>query len=195
MKFICVFGSSSESIDRRYLTVAEELGVFLAKKNCGVVYGAGKYAFIPYLAVIVIVAAILLSSLTIIFACLNMLTTNAITLLAPPVPKTRKHRGRARQALFLYPKLLVMNMLSDKKRVIATIVSVMGCCTLLAAGFGMQFAIKDSISNQFVLYEHYDYKVKYDRELNPQADEQVLEANRFQPSGTRSVRGKRFLHA
>ncbi|MBR4493476.1 MAG: FtsX-like permease family protein [Clostridiales bacterium] len=149
------------------------------------VYGAGKYTFIPYLAVIVIVAAILLSSLTIIFACLNMLTTNAITLLAPPVPKTRKRRGRARQALFLYPKLLVMNMLSDKKRVIATIVSVMGCCTLLAAGFGMQFAIKDSISNQFVLYEHYDYKVKYDRELNPQADEQVLEA--LTRNGTRYI--------
>ena len=43
MKYICVFGSSSESIDRRYLAVAEELGAFLAKKNCGVVYGAGKY--------------------------------------------------------------------------------------------------------------------------------------------------------
>ena len=43
MKQICVFGSSSESIDRVYLDVAEELGEFLAEKGCGVVYGAGKY--------------------------------------------------------------------------------------------------------------------------------------------------------
>ncbi len=149
------------------------------------VYGAGKSVFVPYLAVIVIAAAVALSALTIIFACLSMLTTNAITLLAPPVPKTHKRRGHARQALFLYPKLIVMNMLSDKKRVIATIVSVLGCCTLLAAGFGMQFAIKDSILNQFNEYEHYDYKVKFDLELNPQADEQVLDA--LVSNGTRYV--------
>lgn len=43
MKQICVFGSSSENIDRTYLEVAEQLGSFLAKKNCGVIFGAGKY--------------------------------------------------------------------------------------------------------------------------------------------------------
>lgn len=43
MKQICVFGSSSERIDRIYLDVAEKLGEFLAEKGCGVVYGAGKY--------------------------------------------------------------------------------------------------------------------------------------------------------
>ncbi|MBQ1839622.1 MAG: TIGR00730 family Rossman fold protein [Ruminococcus sp.] len=43
MKQICVFGSSSESIDRAYLAEAEALGKFLAEKGCGVVYGAGKY--------------------------------------------------------------------------------------------------------------------------------------------------------
>ena len=43
MKHICVFGSSSEKIDRTYLEVAEQLGSFLAKKNCGVIFGAGKY--------------------------------------------------------------------------------------------------------------------------------------------------------
>ncbi len=43
MKQVCVFGSSSESIDPTYLGVAEQLGSFLAKKNCGVIFGAGKY--------------------------------------------------------------------------------------------------------------------------------------------------------
>ena len=50
MKNICVFGSSSESIDRVYLAVAEELGDFLAKKGCGVVFGAGKYGIMGAVA-------------------------------------------------------------------------------------------------------------------------------------------------
>ena len=140
------------------------------------VYGAGKYAFVPYLVIAVVITAIILATFTIVFACLTMLTSNAITLLAPPVPHVHKHKGKAKPVKFLYPKLIVMNMLSDKKRVIATIVSVLGCCTLLSAGFGMQFAIKNSISNQFIKYEHYDYKVKFDNERNPDAEAEVLEA-------------------
>lgn len=50
MKNICVFGSSSESIDREYLAVAEELGAFMASKGCGVVFGAGKYGIMGAVA-------------------------------------------------------------------------------------------------------------------------------------------------
>lgn len=149
------------------------------------VYGAGKYFFEPYLAVIVIGAAIVLSAATIVCACLTLLTTNAITLLAPPVPKTHKHQGHDGPSLFLYPKLIIRNMLSDKKRVIATVVSVLGCCTLMAAGFGMQYAIKNSITDQFNMYEHYDYKVKYDSEINPDVHDQLLEA--LDDNGTRYI--------
>lgn len=40
---ICIFGSSSESIDKSYLESAEHLGKALAKKGIAVVFGAGKY--------------------------------------------------------------------------------------------------------------------------------------------------------
>lgn len=40
---ICVFGSSSENINKEFLDSAEHLGFSIAKKNCGVVFGAGKY--------------------------------------------------------------------------------------------------------------------------------------------------------
>ena len=43
MKNICVFGSSSEIIDREYLDVAEQLGRQLACRGCHVIYGAGRY--------------------------------------------------------------------------------------------------------------------------------------------------------
>lgn len=40
---ICVFGSSSEIIDKEYLSSAESLGKAIAKKGYGVIFGAGKY--------------------------------------------------------------------------------------------------------------------------------------------------------
>lgn len=40
---ICVFGSSSDLIDKEYLYSAEKLGSELAKKGHGVVFGAGKF--------------------------------------------------------------------------------------------------------------------------------------------------------
>lgn len=40
---ICVFGSSSENINKEFLDSAEHLGFSIAKRNCGVVFGAGKY--------------------------------------------------------------------------------------------------------------------------------------------------------
>ena len=43
MKQICVFGSSSEQIDRSYLETAEELGKRLVQKGYGVIFGAGRY--------------------------------------------------------------------------------------------------------------------------------------------------------
>ncbi len=43
MRNICVFGSSSEKIDRRYLDSAESLGGAIARRGMGVVFGGGKY--------------------------------------------------------------------------------------------------------------------------------------------------------
>ncbi len=40
---ICVFGSSSEQIDKQYLDTAEHLAKTLVKKGHSVVFGAGKY--------------------------------------------------------------------------------------------------------------------------------------------------------
>lgn len=40
---ICVFGSSSELIDREYLDTAENLGREIAKRGHALVFGAGKY--------------------------------------------------------------------------------------------------------------------------------------------------------
>ena len=43
MSTVCVFGSSSESIDKAYLDSAESLGESLAKRKIKLIFGAGKY--------------------------------------------------------------------------------------------------------------------------------------------------------
>ena len=40
---VCVFGSSSDLIDKEYLDSAEKLGSELVKRGHAVVFGAGKY--------------------------------------------------------------------------------------------------------------------------------------------------------
>lgn len=50
MQNICVFGSSSEKIDRAYLDTAEELGKALAARGCNVIFGAGKYGIMGAVA-------------------------------------------------------------------------------------------------------------------------------------------------
>ncbi|MBR1482487.1 MAG: TIGR00730 family Rossman fold protein [Ruminococcus sp.] len=40
---ICVFGSSSDAIDRAYLDAAEQLGERIATRGDALIYGAGKY--------------------------------------------------------------------------------------------------------------------------------------------------------
>lgn len=42
MKYICVYGSSSDAIKQEYLDAAFELGAQMARKDCRLVFGAGK---------------------------------------------------------------------------------------------------------------------------------------------------------
>ena len=47
---ICVYGASSELIDREYITVTEELGRKMAKRGHSLVYGAGAQGLIGAVA-------------------------------------------------------------------------------------------------------------------------------------------------
>ena len=43
MSTVCVFGSSSEAIDKRYLDAAYSLGAAICRRGEGMIFGAGKY--------------------------------------------------------------------------------------------------------------------------------------------------------
>ena len=130
------------------------------------VYGGGPFLFAWPITIIVIVVSALLATVTVLFACYSLLRSTAIDLMADKAPSI-KHRikeggSRNGKPKHLYSKLIVFNMLTDKKRVIATIISVTGCCALLVGGFTIQYAIQNSISGQFDKYEVYDQRVFYD---------------------------------
>lgn len=140
------------------------------------IYGSGTLSFIPSYAVLTVIAGIALAIGTIVFACFSMLKSTAITLLAERVPAAHKGKDTDTGKGPLYPKLILLNLLSDKKRVIATIVSILGCTTLLTAGFTLRNGINNAIVNQFEQYEHYNYKIIFNREKNENADSQIHDA-------------------
>ena len=149
------------------------------------VFGAGKAAIDVPLTVIVFAGALLLSGFTVWFACTTLMKSSAISLLQLSVPginrKSRKiKRGQKSGKGSLYGRMILLNMLNDKRRVAVTIVSIAGCCSLLVAGLTMNFGVKKTIDEQFQKIEIYDVKITYDPAVSESAGteiEEILKAN------------------
>ena len=142
------------------------------------VFGAPKNAVDLKMTLIVFAGGLILSSLTVLFACTNLMKSTAIVLMQDSVPgfkrKSRKvNANRKTRKGSLYGHMILLNMLSDKKRVIVTIASVAGVCTLLSAGMTMNFAVKKSINQQFSDIEVYDIKVTFDSAVSDSVESDI----------------------
>ena len=142
------------------------------------VFGSGKSAVDPVMTAIVFAGGLLLSSLTVLFACTNLMKSTAIVLMQESVPgirrKSRKvNANRKTRKGSLYGRMILLNMLADKKRVIVTIASVAGVCTLLSAGMTMNYAVKKSIAQQFDYVEVYDLKIVFDPSVSDYAESDI----------------------
>ena len=92
MKNICVFGSSSEIIDREYLDVAEQLGAQLAYRDYHVIFGAGRYGVMGAVARGVMAENGGLTGISPdFFVDRNVLFTNYGELVLTPNMRERKH--------------------------------------------------------------------------------------------------------
>ena len=111
---------------------------------------------------IVLLAGIVLAVGAIVLACYRLIRTPAIRLMQQAVPKGRKKSAKGgKRLLSLYSRLILLNMRTDLKRVIVTIVSVAGCCTLIVIGFTLKAAVNGAVTNQYSSVVHYDAKVQY----------------------------------
>ncbi|MBR2523354.1 MAG: hypothetical protein IKE53_02810 [Clostridiales bacterium] len=138
------------------------------------VYDAARPTFVIHLAVIVVVCGIVLSGATVWSACSGLIKAPARELMQikSPAIRRRSSKGRSKN---LYGKLLLLNMLTDKKRVAVTVVSIAGCCALLVAGLSMRTAIQDSLEDQFRDIEVYDAKIQFSPEISESACDEIAE--------------------
>ncbi|MBR1796995.1 MAG: FtsX-like permease family protein [Clostridiales bacterium] len=140
------------------------------------VFGAGNLDIDYRLTVFVLVGGLLLSSFTVWFACSSLVKLPATRLMQEDVPSVgKKSKGSKNKAPkgSLYGNLIVLNMLSDKKRVAVTIASIAGCCALLVAGMTMNYAINKSIDAQFSNVELFDLQITFDPALSSEAENEI----------------------
>ncbi len=112
---------------------------------------------------IVILGAVSLAVAAVTFACLRLVRMTAIQLMQSPVPKGRnKAAGAKKHLLSLYSRLVLLNIRTDIKRVLVTVVSVAGCCTLVVIGFTLKYSIDKCMENQYTDVVQYDGRIRFD---------------------------------
>ncbi|MBQ7671012.1 MAG: FtsX-like permease family protein [Clostridia bacterium] len=137
-------------------------------------FDLSKPAFFAGPAVIAVVAGILLSVAAIWLACARLLREPAIRLIQPKAPDVKKRSGGGSR-LSLYSRLIMLNMRTDLKRVIVTIVSVAGCAALVVIGFTLKTAIGGVVDKEYGEIVKYDINVRFDPEVSDSAEQEIKE--------------------
>ena len=115
----------------------------------------------------------LLSLLATWFACTKLMRSTAIQLMQPKVPAGRKKAGGGKHVLPLYSRLILLNIRSDLRRVIVTIVSVAGCCALVVIGFTLKSAVEGALQKQYDRVVNYDGRIRYDADAGENASAEI----------------------
>lgn len=127
---------------------------------------------IPTLAALLVGAA--LSVAAVLAASWALLRTPAIRLMQAKIPVGAKKAGTDRKhALSLYSRLILLNMRTDIRRVIVTVVSVAGCCALVVIGVTLKTSMSGSLSKQFDGIVDYDWLVNYNPEEADTAEAEI----------------------
>jgi len=112
---------------------------------------------------IVILGGVFLAVVAVTFACLRLVRMPAIRLMQAPVPKGRNKTVRTQKhVLSLYSRLVLLNIRTDIKRVLVTVVSVAGCCTLVVIGFTLKYSIDKCMEKQYTEVVQYDGRIRVD---------------------------------
>ena len=96
------------------------------------------------------------------FACAGLIRIPAIRLLQGEQPALRRKSSRRSSSRGLYTRLIYRNLRTDLRRVLVTIVSIAGCCLLLAAGFTIKYAIERVNDRQFGQIIRYQAEIYFD---------------------------------
>ena len=114
---------------------------------------------IPTLAIFAL--GTVLSCTSCFFACRKLLHLHAVELIRPQIPQIGIRYHEKEEAFALYYNLMVRNVRMDVKRVIVTVLSVAGCCTLIVTGFTLKENADKCPQRQFSEITAYDVKIKF----------------------------------
>ena len=135
---------------------------------CGTILST--FLWLPSVLLTLIGAA--LSAVAVWFACSKLLRASARELMQESTPPAVPKSVTAGRHLSLYTRLILRNLRTDRRRILITIVSIAGCCTLLMIGFTMRDGISGAIDRQYTALQRYDQAVSFD----PSASETVQSA-------------------
>ena len=126
-------------------------------------FDVSKPGVVLHTTIIAVVAGVLLAVVSVWFACNKLLREPAVRLMQPKSPGVKKGRAKGgKRFLSLYSRLILLNIRTDLKRVIVTIVSVAGCCALVIIGLTLRSGIMGSVEKQYGEVVDYDFCVQYD---------------------------------
>nr|WP_296153900.1 FtsX-like permease family protein [uncultured Peptoniphilus sp.] len=103
--------------------------------------------------------------------------TAILLLPKPPAKGTRIVLERIAplwKRLSFFQKVTARNLFRDKKRMVMTIVGVMGCVALLLLGFGIRTSVDGLVNKQFKEIERYDFIVRYEPAIDRKGHQDYL---------------------
>ena len=143
-------------------------------------YGTGTSSFLPLETGLVVAGAFTISVVAVFLGCSQLLRMSAINLMQGVTPSAGRKKARKSAEKNLYSRLILLNMRTDWKRVLVTIVSIAGGCILMVVGFTLRYGIGGVTAKQFGGILTYEAEVFYNDDENPDAAmkiDQILDQN------------------
>ena len=124
-------------------------------------------AFLPVPTVLIVAGAALLSFASVYFACHRLIRSSAVSLMNGETAGRRIRSRKTSRGGSLYLRLILRNMRMDWKRVLVSIFSIAGSCTLLMVGFCLKFAVSRVPEKQYEKIQRYSMVVAADTAAHP----------------------------
>ncbi|MBP5743935.1 MAG: hypothetical protein J6W44_03380, partial [Oscillospiraceae bacterium] len=156
-------------------------------------YGRGSNCFLPLQTVLVVAGAFVVSLIAVYLGCSQLLRRTALALMQGATPASNNKKSSSSSSeKSLYFRLILRNMLSDRNRVMVTIISIAGGCVLMVVGFALRYGIMGVPDRQFGGIMTYDSEVYYDAKENEDAAaelDRILDQNNLQHIAVRRESG------
>ena len=136
-------------------------------------YGRGTDSFLPLQTGLVAAGALAISIFAVWLGCSQLLRLPAIRLMQGAAPASGRKKARSSSSRSLYSRLILLNMRTDWRRVLVTVVSIAGGCVLMVVGFTLRYGISAVPDRQFSRIQTFEAEIKYDSDLNPSAAAEI----------------------